>query len=83
MTFKTFLLLEDLTHTNMNDIYVMASVHRSAEEYGARLYNLTTKEIIKSFMRDAWPEILTVIGGESIYIKLTKEYRSLKNNLLL
>jgi hypothetical protein len=65
---QTFILQEDLNHTLLNDIYVMASAPNTTEEYGQRLQKITADDILRRFQTEAWPEILDILTREFLHI---------------
>ncbi len=72
---QTYIFQEDLNHTLLNDIYVMASAPNSTAEYGVRLQKLTTDEIMQRFQHEAWPEILDILAREFFHIMVTDEFQ--------
>ena len=70
---QTFILQEDLNHTLLNDIYVMASAPNTTEEYGQRLQKITAEDILRRFQTEAWPEILDILTREFRHIMETDE----------
>lgn len=72
---QTFILQEDLNHTLLNDIYVMASAPNTTEEYGQRLQKITADDILRRFQTEAWPEILDILTREFMHIVETDEFQ--------
>ena len=77
-SFQTFILQEDLNHTLLNDIYVMASAPNTPEEYDRRLQKIAADDIVRRFQTEAWPEILDILAREFRHIvKETDEFQSI------
>ena len=72
---QTFILQEDLNHTLLNDIYVMASAPNTTEEYGQRLQKITADDILRRFQTEAWPEILDILTREFLHISEVDEFQ--------
>ena len=72
---QTFILQEDLNHTLLNDIYVMASAPNTKEEYGQRLQKITADDILRRFQHEAWPEILDILTREFLHISEVDEFQ--------